>query len=214
LKSCSFQRRSCQFLGNRGTRQLSLDASGPFKKLHQFRGGEEFLLPYHNPMAMLPCGAYAKAETEKCAQSRDNGYWRCDEWADDWCYKCPSWQPGKFMCYAFVCRAKWLTKACHRSAHKVCVSFEFTKVFLCVLYVSSLSLPRLFGKILGFDTLAIPSPTSPFGPALNFFKNTFFLAWIGKDPEHRLHVLTRYPPFLTLTDKVNGKWRLMRKQKG
>jgi len=211
-------------------------------------------------MAMLLCGAYAGAEIEKCAERRDNGYWRCDEWADDWRFKCPSWQPGKFVCHVLVCIAKWLSKAYYWSAHKVCVSLKFTKVFLSVLYVSSMSLPRLFGKILGFDVLAIPSPTSPFGPALaygryinhegeeterplimcwtetadptvgssglrlryeqlrhysspfhtvlpqfttravdgevshrgpalTFFKNRFFLAWIGKDPEHRLHVM-------------------------
>jgi hypothetical protein len=211
-------------------------------------------------MAMLPCGAYAGREIEKCAERRDNGYWKWDEWADDWYYKSPSWQPGKFVCYALFWTVKWLSKACYWSAHKVCVSWKFTKILRCVLYVSSNVLSRLFGKILGFGTLAIPSPTSPFPPAiaygryindegneterpimmcwtetadlpvgssglrlrfeqlrhysspfhtvlpqfttkavdgevshrepaLTFLNNIFFLAWTGKDSEHRLHVM-------------------------
>jgi len=117
-------------------------------------------------MVILPCRAYAGREIEKCAERRDNRYWKCDEWADDWYYKCPRWQPGKFVCYAIFGTVKWFSKAYCWSAHKVCVSWKYTKILRCVLYVSSNALQRLFGKILGFHTLAIPSPTSPFAPAI------------------------------------------------
>jgi len=40
-----------------------------------------------------------------------------------------------------------------------------------------------------FTTKAVDGEVSHRGPALTFFKNRFFLAWIGKDPEHRLHVM-------------------------
>jgi len=211
-------------------------------------------------MAILPCRAYAGREIEKCAERRDNRYWKCDEWADGRHYKCPSWQPGKFVCYALFWTVKWFGKAWSWSVHKACVSWKYTKIVRCVLYVSSYVLPRLFGKILAFHTPAIPSPTSPFapaiaygrysndegneterpiimcwtetedppvgssglrlrfeqlrhysspfhtvlpqfttksvdaevshrGPALTFFNNVFFLAWTGKDSEHRLHMM-------------------------
>lgn len=119
-------------------------------------------------MTMLPCAAYAGAEIEKCAERRDNGYWKCDEWADDWHYKCPNWQPGKFVCHALVRIVTGVCKAYHWSAHKVCVSWKLAKVLLCVLYVGSISIPKLFGKILGFDILTITGPTSPFEPALAY----------------------------------------------
>jgi len=119
-------------------------------------------------MVILPCRAYAGREIEECAEKRDNRYWKCDEWADDWYYKCPRWQPGKFVCYAIFGTVKWFSKAYCWSAHKVCVSWKYTKILRCVLYVSSNALQRLFGKILGFDTLAIPSPTSPFAPAIAY----------------------------------------------
>jgi hypothetical protein len=211
-------------------------------------------------MTTPQCGAYAGAEIEKCAGRRDNGYWECDQWADEWFFRCPKWQPGKFVCHACVWIVKWLRKACHWSTHKVCTSIIFVKVLLCVLYISSMSVPRLLGKMLGFDILSPANPTSPFGPALaygrytndegketerplimcwtetanplvgssglrlryeqlrhypspfhtvlpqfttksvdgevshrgpalTFFKNSFFLAWTGRDPEHRVHVM-------------------------
>jgi hypothetical protein len=210
-------------------------------------------------MAMRSCILYARAEIEKCEQRRDNGYWRCDEWAEEWSFRCPRWQPGAFICRRLVWIAKCLWKAYYWCAHKVCVSFKFTKVSLCALYVSSMFLPKLCGKILGFDVLVPTNPTSPFGPAvaygsyindegeqtdrpiimcwtetadpligscglrlryeqlrhysspfhtvlpqfsikvvdsevshrgpaLTFFKNAFFLAYTGKDREHRIHV--------------------------
>jgi hypothetical protein len=224
-------------------------------------------------MAMLPFGAYAGSEIEKCAERRDNGYWECDQWADDWLFKCPGWQPGKSVCRALVWIAKWLSKAYYWSAHKVCVSFKFPKVLLCVLYISLMPLPRLCGKILGFDALAPINPMSPFGPALAygnyindegedtdrplivcwteaanplvwssglrlkyeqlrhysvpfhnmlpqfttkavggevshrgpalaFFKNSFLLAWTGKDSEHKIHVMQSYDGGDTWTNEV------------
>jgi hypothetical protein len=211
-------------------------------------------------MALLPCRAYAGREIEKCAEKRDDRYWKSDEWADGRHYKCPGWQPGKCACSALFLIVSWFSKACSWSAHKVCVLGKYFNVLRCVLYVGSYALPRLCGKMLAFGAPDIQSPTSPFapaiaygryrndegeeterpiimcwaetedplvgssglrlrfeqlrhysspfhavlpqfttksvdaevshrGPALTFFNNTFFLAWTGKDTEHRLHVM-------------------------
>jgi hypothetical protein len=122
-------------------------------------------------MLMLPCKNYAGAEIERCAERRDDGYWRCDEWAGDWSYKC-RWQPAKFFWHALVWIAKWFGKAYHWFAHKVCVSWKLTKALVCVLYVGSFSIAnstaKVFGKTLGFDVQARTSPMSPFGPALAY----------------------------------------------
>ena len=211
-------------------------------------------------MAMRSCRLYTTAEIERCAERRDNGYWRCDEWAEEWSFRCPCWQSGAIICRALVWIAKWLWKAYYWCAHKVCVSLKFPKVMLCALYVSSMLLPRMCGKILGFSVLDPTNPTSPFGPAvaygryvndkgeetdkplimcwtetadpsvgssglrlryeqlrhyssafhtvlpqfttkvvdsevshrgpaLTFYKNTFFLAYTGKDRQHSIHVM-------------------------
>jgi len=211
-------------------------------------------------MALLPCRAYAGRKIERCAEKRDDRYWKSDEWADNRHYKCPGWQPGKSVCFALFWIVSYFSKACSWSVHKVCVTWQYTKILRCFLYVSSYAVPRLFGKILMFDAPAVQSPTSPFapaiaygryrnaegdeterpiimcwtetedplmgpsglrlrfeqlrhysspfhtvlpqfttksvdaevshrGPSLTFFNNIFYLAWTGKDSEHRLHVM-------------------------
>jgi hypothetical protein len=40
-----------------------------------------------------------------------------------------------------------------------------------------------------FTTKVVDSEVSHRGPALTFYKNTFFLAYTGKDREHRIHVM-------------------------
>lgn len=123
-------------------------------------------------MLMLSCKNYGGAEIERCAERRDNGYWRCDEWADECSYRCWGRQPGKFLCHALVWTAKWLCKAYHCCAHKVCVSWKLTKALGCVLYVGPLCggdfIAKLFGKLLGFKLPARTTPMSPFGPAIAY----------------------------------------------
>ncbi|UCF72525.1 MAG: hypothetical protein JSW35_10170 [Deltaproteobacteria bacterium] len=228
-------------------------------------------------MAILPCMAYAGTEIEKCSEKRDNGYWRCDEWAEEWYYKSCGWQPCKFFCHVLIWMAKWVGKGYHCTAHKVCIAWKLPKVLICVLYAWSLSIARLFGKMLGLDILATVNPTSPFGPAvayggyidergeetsrpvimcwtetgdpktgssglrlryeqlrhysspfhnmlpqfntksvdgevshrgpaLTFFYNRFFLAWTGKEPEHRLNVMQSLDGGDTWSKKITLKF--------
>ena len=224
-------------------------------------------------MAVRSCTLYARAEIEKCAEKRDNGYWRCDEWAEEWSFRCSRWRPVAFICRALVWIVELLCKTYCWCAHKVCVSFKFPKVMLCALYITSMALPRMCEKILSFDALVPTNPTSPFGPAiaygryvndeeeetdkpiimcwtetadpligssglrlryeqlrhysspfhtvlpqftvkvvdsevsyrgpaLTFFKNTFLLAYTGKDREHSIHVIQSSDGGNTWSNKV------------
>jgi len=117
-------------------------------------------------MGTLPCAGYARAGFEKCEERRDNGYWKWDEWADEWGYKCPKWQPGKFFCTIPFFTGKVIFKTCYWLTYITCLFWQSAKALLCVLYVGSISPFLWLGRLCGFTIPVNTGPTSPFNPAI------------------------------------------------
>jgi hypothetical protein len=214
-------------------------------------------------MAILLCASHTKSKLENCAEIRDNGYWKADEWANDRYFRCPKWHPARFFCCIPIWIMKVIRKTGHWLLHMVRFTFKLPRFLLCITYAGPLAITTWFGKILGFDMPGTTSPSSPFGPAvaygrhrilegeerstpiimcwtetadtgvgsvglrlryeqlqyypspfhnalpqyktksvdgevshrgpaLAFFRDRFFLAWIGKEKAHSINILQSY----------------------
>jgi hypothetical protein len=119
-------------------------------------------------MALLPCVLYTKSKLERCAEIRDNGYWKADDWANDKYYKCPNWQPARFLCSIPVWIIKIIRKAFHWLFYMVRFAFKLPRFFICITYAVPLAITTWFGRVLGFDMPATTNPSSPFGPAVAY----------------------------------------------
>ena len=119
-------------------------------------------------MALLPCVLYTKSKLERCAESRDDGYWKAGEWANDRYFRCPKWQPARFLCCIPIWIIKIIRKAFHWLVHKVRATYKLPRFFICITYAVPLGVTTWFGRILGFDMPDIATPSSPFGPAVAY----------------------------------------------
>ena len=119
-------------------------------------------------MAILLCASHTKSKLEACAESRDYGYWKANEWANDKYYECPRWQPARLFSCIPIWIIKVIRKTVHWFIHKVRFTFKLPRFIMCILYAVALAIATWFGKILGFDMPAATSPSSPFGPAVAY----------------------------------------------